>query len=383
MERLALRVDIELAATECISICQCRADGVKLTALNQFARLARETAAQRRARQARVSEAVQGGSFLPIDVGIDAGCIRFVLNSLNDQEEQSWLGKATGFLDASSGFLAMEERVIQLPADRYQVNVFCYVPCRRVVSRLASTGAGWDESANLVDNLKQYWKSTRKYKCEWTKKSLQQAVAVIVQLTPTSLAGESLDVSDVKEYGMNEFALKWSFRTISSCPDFIEPFFEEQVETDDWEILSVDVSKPRKQTAAKSRTEQTSHPAYPILFSNDDLKLFREQLVEHVLAAQNSQRFEPHKVVPRKTKSSMKEFDYLAEDSQLYPRFMLVLACTQIECGYIEPGVADEALDCMPTMERVYQLDLKGTQLKKALRELQKLREEIEEFRDL
>ncbi|MCA9130541.1 MAG: hypothetical protein KDB22_25810 [Planctomycetales bacterium] len=383
IERLAVQVDVNLATSECISICQCKADGVRLTELKQFDPVAKETVAQRRDRRARISKAIHDGSVLPIDVGIGGVFIRFVLRPINAQEEQSWLGKSSGFLDATSGFLAIEDHIVQLPADRYQANVYCYVPSRCAVSRLAATVAGWDESLNLVDNLNQFWKSTRKYKCEWTKKSLQQAVAVIVQLTPTSLEEQSFVASDVKEYGARQLALKWSLRTLPSCPDFIEPCFEEQEEGDQWEIESVDVPGPRKKPAANSADEQTTHPVYPILLSDDDLKQFREQLVSLVFAARKGPRFEPHKVVPRMTKNTLKEFDYLAEDSQLYPRLMLVLACTQIECGYIESAVADEALNCIPTMERVYKLDLKGAQQKKALRELRKLREEIEQFRDM
>ncbi len=387
IERLISRVDIELAETECLCICPCKADGVKLTELASFAPSSKETSIQRRDRKTRVLEAIQLGRLLPIDIGITAGYIRFVINALNEQEEASWLGKATGLLDASSGFLAVQEQVIQLPADKYQASIFCYVPNRSAVARLTSDVADWEESSSLVDNLKMYWKSTRKYKSPWTNKSLKDAVAVIVQLAPSTRKEKVVDKSgkiEVTESGSKQFALAWSFRTLSECPDLIEPFpMEVEEENDEWEIVSVDVPKPRKSKSARKKTGPAPHPIYPILFADEDLGRFREQLLGCVLAAQEARRFEAHQVVPRLTASTLKEFDYLAEDSLMYPRLMLVIACTQIECGYIEPRIADEAIECLPTMKRTYQLELAGAQRKKALSELNKLREEIEEFRDI
>jgi hypothetical protein len=79
----------------------------------------------------------------------------------------------------------------------------------------------------------------------------------------------------------------------------------------------------------------------------------------------------------------LKEFDDLVEDSLLYNRLMLVIACTQIECGYIEPRVADEANSSLSTKQRMYQLELTGAHRKKARTELRKLGADIEEFRDM
>lgn len=383
IKQLFSRVDVELAATECLNICPCQADGVKLTELNQFAAVTNETAKQRRDRKAKVLEAIHRGSLLPIEMGIAAGYIRFVIMKLSEEEDTSWVGKATSVLDASSGFIAVQDHVLQLPAGIYQANIFCYVPNRSAVSRLASITSGWEDLSSLADNLKTYWKSTRRYKCPWTKKSLKCAVSVVVQLLPSSLAANSLGKFKVKDYGAKEFALQWAYRSISKCPDLIEPIPLEAEESSDWEWSTSDLPKERKSRATRSCTRTASHPIYPILFSDEDFGRFRDQLLGLVVAAQESKRFEAHKVVPRLTASTLKEFDYLAEDSGMYPQLMLVLACIQIECGYIEPRVADEALDCIPIMERMYQLNLEGAQRKKANRELQDLREEITEFRDV
>lgn len=142
-EKLFSRVDVELAATECLFICPCQADGVKLTELNQLSALANETANQRRDRRAKVLEALHRGGLLPIDVGIAAGYVRFVIMKMNEEEDTSWVGRATSVLDASSGFISVQNHVLQLPAGIYQANIFCYVPNRSAVSRLASTIAEW------------------------------------------------------------------------------------------------------------------------------------------------------------------------------------------------------------------------------------------------
>lgn len=383
IQQLLSRVDVELAATECLTICPCQANGVQLTDLSQFSALEKETTAQRRDRKAKVLAAIHRGSLLPIDVGIAAGYVRFVIMEMNEEEDSSWVGKATSVLDASSGFIAIQDHVLQLPAGNYQANIFCYVPNRSAVSRLAATVSGWEASSNLVDNLKAYWKSTRRYKCPWTKKSLKCATAVVVQLLPSSLATDSRGKIVVKDYGSKQFALPWTYRSISKCPDLLEPIPQEVEESSDWEWSINELPKVQKASAKRSSTRTAAHPIYPILFSEEDFGRFRDLLLGLVIAAQESKRFEAHKVVPRLTASTLKEFDYLAEDTVMYPQLMLVLACVQIECGYIEPRVADEALDCIPIVERMYQLKLEGAQRKKANRELQKLSEDIIEFRDV
>lgn len=239
------------------------------------------------------------------------------------------------------------------------------------------------DGVSLTDNLKTYWKSTRRYKSPWTKKGLKWAVAVVVQLLPTSLAADSRGKIEVKDYGSKQFALRWAFRSITKCPDLIEPIPLEAGESSDWEWSTNDLPVVQTANATRHCTETTSHPIYPILFSDEDFGRFRDQLLGLVVAAQQSKRFEAHQVVPRLTASTLKEFDHLAEDPVMYPQLMLVLASTQIECGYIEPRVADEALDCIPTMERMYQIKLEGARRKKANRELQRLLEDIIEFRDV
>lgn len=381
--KLFSRVDIRLSATECLNICPCQADGVRLTELDPLLALPKETADQRRDRKAVTLEAIQRGSLLPIDVGIDAGYMRFVIMEMNEEEDASWIGKATSVLDASSGFISVQDHVLQLPAGIYQANTFCCVPSRSAVSRLASTTAGWEASSNLADNLKAYWKSTRRYKCPWTRKSLKHAVGVVVQLLPSSLAADSPGQVRIRDSGSKQFSLQWAYRSVSICPDLIEPVPLETEESSDWEWSINDTPKVPKSTAKRSNTKTTSHPLYPILFTDDEFGRFRDQLLGLVVAAQQSKGFEAHTVVPRLTAGVLKEFDELAEDSETYPQLMLVLACTQIECGFIEPAVADEALKCMPTVERMYELKLEGIQRKRANRELQKLREDITEFRDL
>ncbi|MEZ6075807.1 MAG: hypothetical protein R3C56_09050 [Pirellulaceae bacterium] len=145
-----------MAATKCLTICPCQANGVQLTDLSQFSALEKETTAQLRDRKAKVLEAIHRGSLLPIDVGIAAGHVRFVIMEMNEEEDSSWVGKATSVLDASSGFIAIQDHVLQLPAGNYQANIFCYVPNRSAVSRLAARVSGWEASSNLVDNLKAY-----------------------------------------------------------------------------------------------------------------------------------------------------------------------------------------------------------------------------------
>ncbi len=94
--------------------------------------------------------------------------------------------------------------------------MFCYLPNHSTVERLSSTTAIWEVSASLADNLKTYWKSTRRYKCPWTNKSLKCVVAVVVQLLPSSHPVDSLGKIKLKEYGTGQFALNWTYCSLSS-----------------------------------------------------------------------------------------------------------------------------------------------------------------------
>ena len=57
------------------------------------------------------------------------------------------------------------------------------------------------------------------------------------------------------------------------------------------------------------------------------------------------------------TAETLKEFDELSEDVSISSRFMLVLACLQIECGYLEEWVAADALVCFPAVERDFRIE--------------------------
>ena len=380
-QSLHARLHIEVGQCTCLYISACNSIGIGSIDIGGLAPAAKDAVSQRRVRKTEILQAISEKQFLPIEVGIAAGCVRFTNSQLASDEDSAWIGRASSVLDLSSGYLSVGERVLQVVPGEYWVNIYCYVPNESALQRLAATSPGWDESLKVVDNLKNYWKLTRQYRCPWNSKSLRRSVAVIVQLLPNSSGASSLGKVAIKECGSGAFALKWTFRTLNECPEMVEPC--------DWEGGDVDREVPVDvaHNSVKKKPEQSkmsscgaSHPQYPMLFADEALQTFRDALLSRVLLAQRGGKVDAEEVVPRLTAETLKEFDELSEDVSISSRFMLVLACLQIECGYLEEWVAADALVCFPAVERDFRIEFAAASQRKAIKELRMLREEIEEF---
>ncbi len=378
------RLDIDVGRCSCLSISACNSKGVGRIDVGRLTPAAKDTVIRRRARKAGVLQSIGEHQLLPIEVAIDAGCVRFTNTQLLADEERAWLGKVSSILDLTTGYLSAGEKILQVVPGEYRVNVYCCVPNQSAVEQLAAISPGWDESLKDVDNLKNYWKATRRYRCPWNSKSLRRSVAVIVQLLPNSSGASSSGKVAIRECGCGGFALQWKFRSVVECPELVE--------SSDWGELDVAWEKPIEvpQSPGKKKPKQSqqgaggdSHPRYPMLFADESLQAFREALLSRVLLAQKGSKVDAEKVVPRITAETLKEFDDLSEDVSISSRLMLVLACVQIECGFLEKWVATDALSCFSGVECDFRLEFAAARQRTAVKELRMLREEIEGFSGL
>jgi hypothetical protein len=121
-------------------------------------------------------------------------------------------------------------------------------------------------------------------------------------------------------------------------------------------------------------------PRFPLLFAQDGFQLFRAELVSRVQQAIEEGAVDMTRIVPRLTAAMIKEFDDIAEDSALNDRFLLVIACVQIECGLIEQWVAADALRSIANLRNNVQVVMDKRNRQKFSKELNMLEEDIRTF---